>query len=475
MSFQISPDVDGNKVFLVRSSEIEGRFDPNFISISRRLKGKFNSSQFEFVKFGTCIDYIQYGISSLANKEEKGVPIVRMNNLKGDEWNFSDIKHIELSEAELNNYKLSHGDLLFNRTNSKELVGKCGVFKETGDWVFASYLIRVRTNEKLLPDFASFFLGSSIGRLQIDCLSRQIIGMTNINAEEIKLIQVPLPPHEIQSAIVAKMDAAYAAKKEKETEAERLLNSIDDYLLRELGIELPEQEENTVQSRIFTRRFSEISGGRFDAPIYQKRYLLESSKYPMEKMRDCVQINPVTSFHGYPSETFVSFIPMEKVSDQYGEADISDYRKIEESGGYTKFQDNDLLWAKITPCMQNGKSAVVTGLRNGIGFGSTEFHVFRAKPDVDIRYIYGLLRLLSLRKYAVLYFSGSAGHQRVSDEFFKRLNIPLPPLPKQTEIADHITQIRNRAKQLRQEAKQGLEQAKQEVEAMILGEDHSGA
>ena len=133
-------------------------------------------------------------------------------------------------------------------------------------------------------------------------------------------------------------------------------------------------------------------------------------------MRDCVHINPVTSFQGYAPEIPVSFIPMEKVSDQYGEADISDCRKIEKSGGYTKFQDNDLLWAKITPCMQNGKSAVVTGLKNGIGFGSTEFHVFRAKPDVDIRYIYGLLRLVSLRKYAMLYFSGSAGHQRVSDD-----------------------------------------------------------
>jgi type I restriction enzyme S subunit len=69
-----------------------------------------------------------------------------------------------------------------------------------------------------------------------------------------------------------------------------------------------------------------------------------------------------------------------------------------------------------------------------------------------------------------LYFSGSAGHQRVSDDFFKKMSIPLPPLEKQTEIADHIAQIRSRAKQLQQEAKEGLEQAKRAVEAMLLGD-----
>jgi len=238
MSFQISPELDKNKVFLVRSSELEGRLDPNFIFLSKILADKFANTAFKLVNFGTCIKYIQYGISSLANKEGKGTPIIRMNNLKGDGWNFSDIKNIELSRDELEKYRLLHGDILFNRTNSKELVGKCGVFRESEDYVFASYLIRVRLDESLLlPDFASFFLGSILGRLQIDCISRQIIGMTNINAEEIKLIKIPVPPLEIQSAIVAKMDAAYSSKREKEAEAQRLLDSIDAYLLGELGIE----------------------------------------------------------------------------------------------------------------------------------------------------------------------------------------------------------------------------------------------
>ena len=97
---------------------------------------------------------------------------------------------------------------------------------------------------------------------------------------------------------------------------------------------------------------------------------------------------------------------MECVSDIYGEADTTQTKNTEESTGYTQFLENDLIWAKITPCMQNGKSAVVSNLVNGIGFGSTEFHVFRAKPDIDIRYIHSLLRLKILRYFATLYFSG---------------------------------------------------------------------
>ena len=193
---------------------------------------------------------------------------------------------------------------------------------------------------------------------------------------------------------------------------QRLLDSIDDYLLGELGIKLPEQKKNTIQSRMFTRKISEVSGGRFDAPVHQEKYSLETAKFPMEKFSNCLFINPSIPFFGFSLDTLATFIPMVKVFDQYGTADTSDYRTITESGGYTKFQDNDLLWAKITPCMQNGKSAVVSGLKNGIGFGSTEFHVFRTKPEIDIGYIHALLRLRSLRNHAVLYFSGSAGHQR---------------------------------------------------------------
>jgi type I restriction enzyme M protein len=112
-----------------------------------------------------------------------------------------------------------------------------------------------------------------------------------LQTEDIKNLLIPIPPPEIQSAIVAKMDAAYASKRAKEAEAQRLLDSIDDYLLGELGIELPEQEENTIQSRIFTRRFSEISGGRLDPDFHAPYYkyfeeFLYKSKFEIKKLSE---------------------------------------------------------------------------------------------------------------------------------------------------------------------------------------------
>lgn len=366
-------------------------------------------------------------------------------------------------------YLLRNNDLLLARSGT---VGKAYIHKTkeiTAPCFYAGYMIRFVVNEeKISPDYVFAYTQLETYRNWVAAI-RRVALQPNINAEEYKSLRIPVPPREIQAQVVAKMDAAYAARKQKEAEAERLLDGIDAYLLGELGIEQPEPEENTLQNRMFIRRFSDISGERFDAPFHQHKYTLKTTKYPMSRFGDCVFINPHTSFLHLSPDTLATFIPMERVSEQFGEADISVARKLGESGGYTRFQDNDLIWAKITPCMQNGKSAIVRGLRNTIGFGSTEFHVFRAKQEMNIGYVYGLLRLRSLRNHATLYFSGTAGQQRVADELFKRLSIPKPPLKKQTEIAERITEMRNRAKELREGAKRELEEAKGEVEAMIFG------
>nr|VFK65163.1 MAG: type I restriction enzyme, S subunit [Candidatus Kentron sp. UNK]VFK71315.1 MAG: type I restriction enzyme, S subunit [Candidatus Kentron sp. UNK] len=469
MSFELSPGVDRDRVFLVQWSELEGRLDPTMALYQRKIAGfKYKAKSFsDLLVFKPQYGASEAGIDRKSHYEPRYIRITDI-----DEYGLLKNEIGKTAKVISPQYYLNNNDLLFVRSGAT--VGKAYIHK--GKEVrypcfYAGYMIRfVVDKRKVDPNYVFSYTQLSTYRNWVFAIQRAA-GQPNINAAEYKALKIPVPPEEIQSQIVAKMDAAYVAKKQKEAEAQRLLDSIDDYLLGELGIELPEEEENTVESRVFIRRLSEVSGGRFDAPIHHKKYILLTNKYPMAKFGDCVSINPFTSFSKFTSETSATFIPMERVSDQYGEADALDCRKLAESTGYTRFQNNDLIWAKITPCMQNGKSAVVQELSNGIGFGSTEFHVFRGKSQIDIRYIYGLLRLRSLRNYAVLYFSGSAGHQRVSGIFFRDLNIPKPPLEKQTQIANHITEIRNRAKRLQQEAKAGLEQAKREVEAIILGEE----
>jgi len=152
------------------------------------------------------IGLIQYGTSEKAHDEPSGVPVLRMNNIIGGQLDVSNLKYLHLSRSELEKLKLVDGDILFNRTNSKELVGKCAVFHESGEYVFASYLIRVRLKPNVAdPDFVAFIINSPIGRRQIDTLSRQIIGQANINTEELKSLEIPLPSLAIQREIMARV------------------------------------------------------------------------------------------------------------------------------------------------------------------------------------------------------------------------------------------------------------------------------
>ena len=365
-------------------------------------------------------------------------------------------------------YTLDRNDILFARTGT---VGKTFIHKrEDGEAIFAGYLIRFRFDEtRVNPFFVFYYTLLSRYRLWVRTIQRPSV-QPNINSKEFKAFEIPLPPPSIQNHIVTIMKSAYAEKKQKEQEVDTLLDSIDDYVLKTLGIEIPQEKENNIENRVFTATLSEVSGGRFDPEMYYQVYSLQTKLYRMERFQDCVLINPLTSFNGYELGTSITFVPMEKVSAEYGEADLSLCKAIEEAKGYTRFRDNDLIWSKITPCMENGKSAVVNNLKEGIGCGSTEFHVFRALEGINIHYIHALLRMKSLRKHATLHFTGSAGQQRVSSEFFKELIIPKPPIEKQTEIANYITEIRSNVKKLRQEANEIVEVAKERVERILLAE-----
>jgi type I restriction enzyme S subunit len=198
---------------------------------------------------------------------------------------------------------------------------------------------------------------------------------------------------------------------------------------------------------------------------------LLSARYPNIPLKNVVAINPRTNFRNVEDDTLLSFVPMEAISDEEGGIVSVQKRAFSENIGYTNFQERDLLWAKITPCMENGKSAVAEGLLNGYGFGSTEYHVFRVKMEaVDIHFIYALLRLKRLRKAATNYFGGSSGHQRVDDLFFKQLVIPLPDIKTQRRLLEHIRVKRDKAKRLQKQAEAVLKSAKQTVEKLILGE-----
>jgi type I restriction-modification system DNA methylase subunit/restriction endonuclease S subunit len=472
-SFFLGDNVDKNKIFLVKIGELESRLDPfyyknNFKLLLNKLS-KINCQSLS--KLGIDVRKGVFDMSP-SHYTKIGIPFLRVSDIKEGTINFENTVYISEQKHQEELYtEYLPNDLVISKVGT---IGEVSILPNTYPKYNISQNVvglklKLNLSYQIIPKFLQICLTLSFGMLQFN---RQFTTgvQPKITLNAIRKILIPIPPPEIQNKIVAIMDNAYNTKKQKEAEAQRLLDSIDDYLLGELGIELPQPEENTVTNRIFYRKLSDISGSRFDSPAHHKQFSLETQFYPMEKLSNWVLINPLTRFSGYQPDDTASFIPMENISEVYGEVEVSQTRKIKESEGYTKFLENDLIWAKITPCMENGKSAVVTKLINNIGFGSTEYHVFRAKIDINIKYIHALLCLKSLRIYAKLYFSGSVGHQRVSDKFFKQLLIPIPPLEKQNKIAEHITKIREQAKQLQEEAKRELEEAKIEVEKMILGD-----
>ncbi len=147
---------------------------------------------------------------------------------------------------------------------------------------------------------------------------------------------------------------------------------------------------------------------------------------------DLAEINPQTVL---PHRAECSFIGMEDVSEN-GEWLGNRTRLSSHANGYTTFQDKDVLFAKITPCMENGKGALVSGLVSGRGFGSTEFHVLRANSTSDPHFIAQWMQSRALRAKAAANMIGSAGQRRVPASFFEIFRVPGLPLSEQRKIAE---------------------------------------
>lgn len=152
---------------------------------------------------GTIRDFVEtanYGSSGKASETEGEYPMLRMGNITYEGgWDFANLKYIDLSEKDKPKYLTQKGDLLFNRTNSKDLVGKTAVFDQDEPMAIAGYLIRVRPNEHGNNHYISGYLNSYHGKQTLLNMCKSIVGMANINAQELQDIKILLPPIELQN------------------------------------------------------------------------------------------------------------------------------------------------------------------------------------------------------------------------------------------------------------------------------------
>lgn len=151
-------------------------------------------------RLGDCCVEVHYGTSKKANDRSEGIPVLRMGNVTYDgDLDHTDLKHVLLSDAEIAKYGLREGDILFNRTNSRELVGKTGLWDGRFPAVPASYFVRLRLDESRAdPTYVWAAMNSTGMKRRLLAMARGAIGQANINARELRSVQLPIPPLNLQ-------------------------------------------------------------------------------------------------------------------------------------------------------------------------------------------------------------------------------------------------------------------------------------
>ena len=410
--------------------------------------------------------------ASLYDESESGVKFLRILNIADGEIVENDLKRIAraVHEGQLARSQLADGDVLMTITGR---VGSAAVARQEHlPANINQHVVRMRIDaERCRPEFLAEWLNCPIGTA---LSNRPVSGGTRpaLDFQAIRRIRVPLPPIAEQDALTALMNAARAERNAKRAEADALMKGMDDFVMDALGIDVSSHDSR----RVFAVNLSDLTDSSLDPFHYAPRLrgflnALRAHPSATKPLSAYAEINPQTDVSSLRPSDAVGFIPMSAVSDgATGEYEISDRPFSEVAKGYTRFSDGDILWAKITPCMQNGKSCLAANLPNGAGAGSTEFHVVRVKArGILAEFVKEFISQRSLRRVAVHSFTGSAGQQRVPAEFLANLPFPAVSERRQREIVDAIAKARETARQLRAQADAGWQSAKRRFENGLLG------
>lgn len=427
---------------------------------SIKLKSKYN-----IVKLSSYIKEENIKIKPF-EKPDKKYEILGVNNKTG----LFDA-YVEIGKNINQPYKIvKNGFIAYNpyRVN----VGSVGLKtnNQKHQYISPAYVI-FSCKEGLLPEFLYIlFKTNKFNELIRENTTGSV--RQSLSFSSLSNIRIPLPSIKEQEKIVEQYNNKIKLAEKQDKEVVDLENAIENFLFSELNISKDFQK---TESEKFSKiKFIDIKslsrwGVEFLSNQKKDSNLLKSQNIPMKKLGTIVDIDPKNDFSILDKKLEMSFIPMHCVSDEYGEIINLEKGINENSKGYTRFQDNDLIWAKITPCMQNGKSAILRGLKNGYGYGSTEFFVIRnSNPNVLLDYIYHILRTNLVRKNAVKFFTGSSGQQRVPKSYLQNLEIPLPDIKKQKYISDEIYKIKDNIKQLKKEAEKNKLLAQEEFEKELF-------
>lgn len=367
-------------------------------------------SKWEKVTLGNFIEQIRgvsYNPKDASITAKPGyVAILRAHNIQDEGLNLNDLIYVDRSKISDQQF-IKAGDIVICASSgSKNLVGKASQAYKDMNISFGAFCKVIRTNKIYAPYLGNFFKSQYYRRTISEHSSG--ININNIRNEHINRLQIPLPPLEIQKQIAKTLDTAseiLAMRKQQLTELDNLIKSV----------------------------FYDMFGD----PIKNTK------GWERKELSNYCYVNPKKSeINCFTDNLEVSFVSMASVSEK-GDINTNEIKLYKEvKAGFTYFYENDVLFAKITPCMENGKGAIARGLKNNIGFGSTEFHVLRPKNGIsNSEWLYHLTALPVFRDSAEKNMTGSAGQKRVPVSFFDKFFVPLPPISLQDEFATIVTKI----------------------------------
>lgn len=469
--YTLSENIDSNKVFVVQRSEIEDRWDPMYYRPEiAGLEKKIRAISTKKVR-----DYIlriSSGATPSVKEEEKfysdkesGIPFLRVQNLQTNgKLSLDDVKHINTKTHEnyLRRSQVSGGDLLVKITG----VGRMAIASVAPDDFVGNtnqHMVVIKTQDKETSEYLANYLNLDIVE---KLASRRATGGTRPALDYPALKSIPI----VEGIDFAIIREAERLKRQKENEAKALLATIDNYLLDELGIEIP-NANNNLKDRIFISSFSSISGIRFDPNFHSKmQHLLnQQCKYEFVNLKELSLGVPQ---YGANEEAIngnqdkdIRYIRITDIDD-LGNLKNDSWKTATNIDEKYLLNKDDILFARSGSV---GRCYIHKDITHSSIFAGYLIRFILNTAMVNPNYVFYYCHS-SIYKYWVDAIYRPAVQSNINSEEYKSLPIPLPPIEKQNEIADKISLIRLQAKLLQQEANDVLEQAKKQVEEKILRE-----
>lgn len=259
---------------------------------------------------------------------------------------------------------------------------------------------------------------------------------TQVNSNILQKMPFPLPPHAEQQRIVERIESLFAKLDEAK---ENLQNVLDGFETRKAAI----------LRKAFT---GELTAN------WRKQHGVSMDSWEEKRLGKVCKINPSKiNTKNLSDDLEVSFFPMASLSEITGEIVGPEIRTLGKvKNGFTNFSEGDVVFAKITPCMENGKSAIIGKLINDIGYGTTEFYVLRCGEELSNKYLHHIVRSKKFRDEAKQNMTGAVGQQRVPKKYMEDYTLNLPTLPEQTEIVRIIDDLLAKEQQSKELAENAL-------------------